>query len=190
MPKSFKSLPFKKTFLPILVIITVAFVAMAAVSLWYGGHTHPLPPYKAGEVLPDFALRTFEGKKRRLSELTAKSAKITVINFWATWCGSCLIEMPSLIRLSHQLKDQGLEVLAVNLDENPKKDVPPVATRLGMDFKIVLDPENHLTDYFDVEAIPVTVILGKNREILAVESGERDWDSKEWTDRFSLWLKN
>ncbi|HHE04557.1 MAG TPA: TlpA family protein disulfide reductase, partial [candidate division WOR-3 bacterium] len=64
---------------------------------------------------PDFTLRTLSGKEMKLSSFRGK---VVELNFWATWCGPCRYEMPSMEKLYKEFKDDGLEILAINLGES------------------------------------------------------------------------
>lgn len=179
---------FLKIMIPVLVI-----VAASAGSLWFlksktapetggGGGTAELA---VGSTLPDFELDTLDGKRLKASEL---KGKVVLINFWATWCEACMVEMPSIVALHQRFKDQGFEVVAVNVDENPENVVPKTASELKFDFPVYRDPESRLADLFEVQAIPLSIVMDKNRKILVIETGERDWNGSEVHKLMGQWL--
>jgi thiol-disulfide isomerase/thioredoxin len=140
---------------------------------------------RVGSTLPDIALQRFQGKPTHLSEL---GAKVVLINFWATWCEACLVEMPSIIELRKAFKAKGFDVAAVNVDEKPEAVLPPALKKLGIDFPVYTDSEGKLGDFFDIHAIPLTVIVDKNRKILMIQSGDFQWNSSDMRAQVSQWL--
>ena len=177
-----------KVILPVVVIVAVAVGALSYLKKQAGvqsKHSATGMVAKEGSTLEDVEVTPFQGQKRRLSSF---KGKIFIMNFWASWCSACVLEMPSIVRLWHEFRTEGLEVLAVNVDENPSAVVPRLTKKLEMDFPVLVDPENSLADIFDVHAIPTTVIFDKNRKILLIDSGERDWNSSEVKEQVKRWL--
>ncbi|HRK01414.1 MAG TPA: TlpA disulfide reductase family protein, partial [Oligoflexia bacterium] len=121
--------------------------------------------------------------------LEAFKGKVVLINFWASWCSACLVEMPSINRLYETLKNEGFEVIALNVDENPNDVVPNLAKKLELKFPVYLEPKNTLTDFFSVVAIPYSVVLGKDQRVLWAESGERDWSAPAIVEELRKALK-
>jgi thiol-disulfide isomerase/thioredoxin len=139
-----------------------------------------------GATMPDFELRRFGDGKVRFSSL---NQKVVLINFWATWCEPCRTEMPSIARLRAAYKDKGFDVMAINIDEDPDSVVPPALKAMALkDLPIYTDQEGRASDIFQVEAVPLTVILNHDRKILLVETGERDWNDKEIRQQLESWL--
>jgi thiol-disulfide isomerase/thioredoxin len=148
----------------------------------------PRPALVVGNSLPDFQLYPIPGKPDGIAVSSLK-AKVTLVNFWASWCEACMIEMPSIVKLREAKHSKGLEVALINVDENPEAVVPPILKQLGIGFSTYFDKDSQLSDLFDVHAIPLTVILDQNRKILLIESGERDWNSNEIQEQVEQWLK-
>ncbi len=138
-----------------------------------------------GSVLPDFELQEFGGAKVRFSDL---KARVALVNFWASWCESCMVEMPSIVELRSSFKDKGFAVLAVNVDEHPDALLPKLLRQLKIDFKVYTDREGQLAELFDVHAIPLTVILDGNRKVLFIESGEKNWNATDFRSQMESWL--
>lgn len=151
------------------------------------GHPDSTVPIEVGATLPDFRLQKFQGDKIMVSELPNK---ILMINFWATWCTACLVEIPTMLALRNSYKDQGFEIIAINVDDNPEKVIPPVLKRFGIDFPVFLDTDGELTEFFNVVAIPLTVIIDNKRRILFIESGERDWNGSDIRAMMDKWLQS
>ena len=173
-----------KVILPVAVIVVAAILALSLLKKQGGGAKHSAVAQE-GQTIEDISLARFQGAQTRLSEF---KGKVFLVNFWASWCSACMIEMPSIVRLWNEFKGQGLEVLAVNVDENPTAVVPGLTKKLMMEFPILVDPENRLADIFDVHAIPTTVVLDRNRKVLLIDSGERNWNGADVHEQMKRWL--
>lgn len=110
-----------------------------------------------GGRAPDFELVSLEGERIRLSELLGE---VLVLNFWATWCAPCEVEMPSLQALHERLRSEGLRVLAVNFDEAPTK-VEAFSDRLQLTFPVLLDPGGEVQRMYRVYGYPTTFIVDR-----------------------------
>lgn len=130
-----------------------------------------------GKVLPS-ELRLVRFPSKEVTSFNKFSGKVVLINFWASWCEACMAEMPSIQRLYDMLKDEGLQVLAINVDENPERVVPPIVDKLHLNFPIFTDTDGVLSQAFEVMAIPFSVIADRKQKIVWSESGERDWASE------------
>jgi thiol-disulfide isomerase/thioredoxin len=148
----------------------------------------PVVDLKVGAVLPDFELDPFlssdkppegEGPAAKLLSFKSLPHKVVLINFWATWCSACIEEMPSIVKLREKFKDRGFEVLGVNVDEKPELVVPSMVTKLKMNFPLFVDRDGTLSEFFDVHAIPLSILLTNEGKVLLVESGDRDWFGKD-----------
>jgi len=140
---------------------------------------------RVGATVPDVDLPKLGGGVVKLSGL---GSKVTLINFWATWCEACMVEMPTLVKLHEAYKSKGFEIAAINADENPDAVVPKTIADLRIPFPVFVDPEGRLADVFDVHAIPLTVILDSQRKVLLIETGERDWFGSEIRQLMDKWL--
>jgi len=140
---------------------------------------------ETGATLPDLDLRLLDDSTRKISQL---GAKVLLINFWATWCGPCVQEMPSINRLRREFHPRGFEVVGINVDENPKEVLAEFQKRLGIEFTSYVDPDGKLADAFDVHGIPFTVVIDANRKILAIERGDRDWYASDVRKQVKAWL--
>lgn len=119
-----------------------------------------------GAPAPDFELENLSGKRIRLSNLRGKPA---LINFWATWCGPCRLEMPA-IQARYDEHQSELAVLAVNFDE-PKDEVQAFAEELGLTFEILLDPGAAVQDLYRVRGYPTTYFVDADGLVQAVHLG-------------------
>ncbi len=137
------------------------------------------------KILPDMTLFHLNGTVSRLSEI---NAKILMVTFWATWCEACMIEMPSIVQLRNKFKDQGFEVLGINLDENSEVVVPRTVKQFKIEFPIFKDQDGKTSEFFDVRAIPLTVIFDRHRKVLYIKDGEFNWNSPTMQGQLERWL--
>jgi len=127
-----------------------------------------------GEVLPDFALPSiYEGK----AEITSASleGKTIYLDFWASWCAPCIQSLPLYNEMYQKYKDQGLEVVAINLD-NPIEDGLDFLLDTPLDFLIPSDPEGGSAELFEVIGMPTSYLIAPNGEVKLVHVGFRDGD--------------
>jgi thiol-disulfide isomerase/thioredoxin len=139
----------------------------------------PVPNNTQNEVekiIPkDLKLQNFPTKET--VTLAKFENKAILINFWASWCEACMAEMPSIQKLYDTLKSDGFIVVSVNVDDNPDKVIPPIVDKMHLSFPIFTDRDGELSKYFDVMAIPFSVMIGKDSKVVWSEAGERDWAS-------------
>lgn len=139
-----------------------------------------------GRVLPDFSITPFQGKGPE--PISQAGGNVTLINFWATWCEACMVEMPSIVKLQKAYQGRKFRVIAIDLDEKPEAVLPRTLKDLGIDFPVFLDTDNKVSELFDVHAIPLTVIIDRTRKVLFMENGERNWNSGEIRSKLDQWL--
>lgn len=133
--------------------------------------------FKEGQRGPGFSLRSLEGKTVTLKDY---EGKLVVVNFWATWCTPCEVEMPTLERLWQRYRDRGLVVVGVNVDRGgPRSLVEPYVRGKRLTFPILLDPEMRTAQAWRVTGLPATFVVKPGGEVAGVALGLREWDSKE-----------
>jgi thiol-disulfide isomerase/thioredoxin len=123
----------------------------------------------------EFNLEDLTGRQRSLS---AYKGKVVFLNFWATWCGPCRAEVPSMVQLYKELKNQGLTILAVNSQESLEQ-VSTFVEEMGMGFPVLLDSTGKVGSIYGVRAIPTTYIIDPQGAIRGRMVGTRDWYSPE-----------
>lgn len=129
-----------------------------------------------GHFAPDFTLRTLEGKTVRLSEFRGK--KVVLINFWASWCPPCRLEMPTMQQIYSEYKARGFEILAVNIESDAHQEIRDFINELRLTFPILLDPDMKVTRKFHVIGLPVSVLIDRQGIVRAKEIGYHDWTTK------------
>jgi thiol-disulfide isomerase/thioredoxin len=109
-----------------------------------------------GSYAENFALKTVAGETIQLSDLKGRPL---VLNFWATWCGPCQVEMP-LIQEFYERFSPDLEVLAINYDESIG-EIQPFVNDLGLTFPVLLDPGGEIADLYQVRGFPTTYFIDR-----------------------------
>ncbi len=179
----------KRVLIPIVVILVLIVGALMAIkaSVHKDAHLNTQSvELIEGAQLPDFQLVRLDGTKVSVGDL---QNKVMMINFWATWCEACMEEMPSIVGLREKYAPKGFEVLAINVDENPDQVVPTAIKKFGIKFPVFTDKNNAMSELFDVHAIPLTVVIDKDRKILMVESGGREWMGDDVQQMLTKWLQ-
>ncbi|MGE5549115.1 MAG: TlpA family protein disulfide reductase [Bacteroidota bacterium] len=126
-------------------------------------------PPRIGTKAPVFALPDLNGKVRSLAE-EIKSHRVTLVNFWATWCPPCRGEIPALVAFYKDFAPQGVQILAVDLKEG-MQEVSKFASGQGMTFPVLIDRTGAVADMYGISGIPTTYILDANGVIRDVIVG-------------------
>ncbi len=149
-----------------LALVVVAVVV--AVMLYFGFHMarrsgpSPTASTKSGPA-PDFTLESLDGKSMRLSDLRGKAV---LLNFWATWCGPCKIEMPWFVELQNQYGAQGLQIVGVAMDDSSKEDIAKFTKEMGVNYPVLLGKEAVGEEYGGVPALPESFFIGRDGKIV------------------------
>lgn len=123
-----------------------------------------------GQMAPDFTLKNTQGENLNLAE---QRGQIIVINFWASWCGPCRKEMPILQSFHHQYNNLGVSVWGVNIEQENQAG-REFLDDLHLSFPIFFDNSNIIAANYQVEAMPTTVIVGRNGKVRYTFKGYRD----------------
>jgi peroxiredoxin len=130
--------------------------------------TATVRPGTERRVAPDFALKDADGKTVRLSDYRGK---VVVLDFWATWCGPCKIEIPWFMEFQRQHKDQGFEVIGVSMDDDGWDSVKPFVQKIGINYRVVLGNDDAAAAYGGVDALPTTFLIDRQGRIAATHVG-------------------
>lgn len=120
-----------------------------------------------GRVAPDFVLKSSGGENLRLSE---HRGDVVMINFWATWCGPCRQEMPLLDDLYSRYERVGFTLLGVNIDDDSRRAMQMIK-ELGVSFPVLFDERKEVSKLYEVEAMPVTVLVDREGNVRHVHHG-------------------
>jgi len=123
----------------------------------------------------DFSLKDLSGQEQNLG---AYAGKVVFLNFWATWCGPCRAEIPSMEELYLELGNEAFAIIAVNSQE-AGTEVAGFVENIGMSFPVLLDTEGRVGAAYSVRAIPTTYIIDPQGYILGRMVGTRDWFTSE-----------
>ena len=124
-------------------------------------------PLSIGDEAPDFTLALAEGGEITLSELRGQ---VVVLNFWATYCGPCVGELPELQELAQNYKDQNVYLLAVNCGEDAGK-VRDFLTEQKLSLNVALDTEMDAQEKYPANGIPYTVFVDPQGKVAYIQPG-------------------
>lgn len=134
-------------------------------------------PIAAGEMAKPFTLISLRGKTVTMASLRGK---VVFLNIWATWCGPCREEMPSMEKLYEHMRNKpGFVMVAVSQDTGGRKLVANYVKKHGYHFEVLLDPTNKLADAYDITGVPETFIIGRDGRIVAHHAGAFNWSKPD-----------
>jgi peroxiredoxin len=125
---------------------------------------------------PDFALKDANGQTVHLSDYRGK---VVLLDFWATWCGPCQIEIPWFKEFERQNKDKGFAVLGVAMDDEGWEVVKPFAQNAGINYRLLIYNDSVAKEYGGLEALPTTFLIDREGRIASVHvglAGKRDFE--------------
>lgn len=122
-----------------------------------------------------FDLKTLGGSGISSQEL---AGKVVLLNFWATWCGPCKEEMPSLARLQSYFNSRQVRVVTVTTDLYPQ-GIKQFLEHLGIDLPVLFDEDQELSRRFMVRGLPTTMLIAQDGHVIGRAVGPRSWDSRE-----------
>jgi peroxiredoxin len=120
------------------------------------------------KTAPDFALKDANGKTVHLSDY---KGKVVLLDFWATWCGPCRMEIPWLKEFQTKFKDRGFEVLGISMDDDGWAAVKPFVRELGINYRIVIGDDTTAQQYGGVDALPTTFVIDREGKIFKIHVG-------------------
>ena len=143
-------------------------------SLSARAQTH-LTPENARYAAPDFILKDANDKNIGLSE---QKGKVVLVNFWATWCHGCQLEIPWFIEFQKKYEKQGLVVIGISMDDDGWKSVRPWMGEKRVNYPIVIGNQP-LADRFGLDGMPLTALVDRDGKIADVHLGVVDKDATE-----------
>jgi peroxiredoxin len=159
-----------------LALIGCTAISLAIVACAPQAPRHAVKDDNQRKAAPDFALKDASGKVVHLSDY---KGKVVLLDFWATWCGPCNVEIPWFTEFQRKYKDRGFAVLGVSMDDEGWKAVSPFVTEKKINYRIVLGDDKTSDQYGGVEALPTTFVIDREGRIASVHvglSGRKDFE--------------
>jgi len=139
-----------------------------------------------GYLAPDFSLRNLKGNYESLDSFRGQ---VVVLNFWATWCAPCRVEMPSFEKLYRRYRSEGVAVLAVTLDKNAGPKIKSFVDEYELSFPILLDEEGEVERLYPSMTIPFTYVIDREGRVVARVDGAKNWESNKTFEAIEYLLK-
>ena len=172
----------------VVVAVSVLLLGLSLIIVQVrGGKAAPEVRPEVGYMAPDFALPSLDGNTVRLSDFRGKKA--IFLNFWATWCPPCRLEMPTMEKAYQEYKSQGLEILAVSVDAGQKSVVKNFLQEFKLTFPALLDPDMEVLRLYRMFSLPATFLIDKQGIIRHRELGYSDWTDPESRKKLEEILK-
>lgn len=182
-----------KKFLPFIVFILVFSAFIVGQVTW---QTLTAGTAKKSDIqyahYEDLFLKgQFETIDGRKIENTKLKSPVVIYNFWASWCNPCLEEMPSLIEMKKKFKDDEVQVIAFNTDEDDQlKNIHKTLKKLNVknELNVIADKNTKIAESFKFTAIPVTIIFNRGK-VVYFSNGPMDFNSAEMIEKMKNWIK-
>jgi peroxiredoxin len=142
---------------------------------------------KPGEPAPNFQLRDMNGRVVSLSELRGK---VVLLNFWATWCGPCRVEMPAMERLYRTYDRKDFEILAVSTDAQGAAVTRPFQEENKLTFPILHDSDFRVGLSYGARTLPMTFMVDRQGVVRQHIFGARDWEAPEAHQLIDMLMKS
>lgn len=159
--------------------VVVAVLALVGAGLYAGTRylSTELFPVGAGAPAPQFAAVTLDSPPVTKT-LADYRGQVVLVNIWATYCGPCRVEMPSIEALHREFAGRGLRVLAVSVDDSASVQlVRDFVREYGLTFQILYDPAGRIAQTYQTTGIPETIVIGRDGLIRKKLIGASDWNS-------------
>ena len=155
----------------ILIVIAAIVAAMLFAGIHMARNNRPNGPATGqlmGNLAPDFSLPAIDGTNLKLSDLRGKAV---LLNFWATYCGPCKIEMPWFVELQKEYGPQGFQIVGVAMDDATTEEIAKFAKEMGVNYPILIGQESVGQSYGGVSVLPTTFFVNRDGKLIAREFG-------------------
>ena len=122
----------------------------------------------SAKAAPEFSLKDADGKTVHLSDY---KGKVVLLDFWATWCGPCKLEIPWFMEFEKQFKDQGFAVVGVSMDEDGWTAIKPYVQDMKMNYRVLLGNDTVSAAYGGLDSLPTTLLIDREGGIASVHVG-------------------
>ncbi|QOR65316.1 thiol-disulfide oxidoreductase ResA [Cytobacillus suaedae] len=152
-----------------LVIRTIILLLLASALVYtlYSNFFVSKAKVNVGDMAPDFVLADLNGEKHRLSDYRGQGV---FLNFWGTWCKPCEKEMPYMENQYNVYKDQGVQIIAVNVGE-PLLSVSKFVDKYGLTFPVVIDKGDQVLNAYGIDPLPTTLLIDKDGRVVEIITG-------------------
>jgi cytochrome c biogenesis protein CcmG/thiol:disulfide interchange protein DsbE len=165
-------------------LLIVAMLLMTAGLVWVVYPTLEVRVIQAGDTAPDFSIVTERGRTITRSDF---GGKLLVLNFWATWCQTCIVELPSLNKFATDYASRGVVVLGVSVDKN--EGLYKSFVKNGhLAFDTALDPEANIATSYGTLQFPETYLIDRNGKVLEKVISNQDWMDPQFLARVKSML--
>jgi peroxiredoxin len=141
---------------------------------------------RVGDEAPNFHLRDLDGNLTSLSQFRGK---VVLLNFWATWCGPCRVEMPAMEQLYRTVSRRDFQILAVSTDSQGPAVTRPFQQKTGLTFPILHDTDMQIGVTYGARSLPMTLMVDRQGVVRQKIFGARDWDSPEARELIQMLMK-
>ena len=151
-------------------------VALVAVCPFLASQTAPQPSQPApqvGQPAPDFTLNDSAGSPVKLS---AYKGKVVLLDFWATWCTGCKVEIPWYVEFQNKYRNDGLVAIGVSMDDDGWKSVKPFLEEHNLNYPVVIANQELTTQYGGLPSLPMTLLIDRDGKIAESHAGMVDKD--------------
>jgi peroxiredoxin len=154
----------------IAILLVCAFAVFSVrVKNQLNSKTSPLTEVKLHQPMPDFSLPDANGQMVKLSDVS-RNNQVVMINFWASWCVPCRMEMPDFEKMYAGKKARGFTILAIDEDKEREKADAYLKSK-PVTFPILIDGDGAIAKRFGIEALPTTILVGRDGKVLRVIEG-------------------
>lgn len=136
--------------------------------------TVPADGLAEGDPAPDFEMEALEGDAFRLAD---EVGKVVVLNFWATWCAPCRVEIPDLVEMQSELVDDGVRFVGISLDLDSDEVILDFAEHAGINYPVIVDDGSISEIFGGVYALPTTFVIDRDGIIRRRKTGIESKDS-------------
>ena len=185
------------TIAPSLLWMSIGLLAASPASTALEAQAEPAPSgrtqaserhaVRVGDEAPNFRLRDLDGNLTSLSQFRGK---VVLLNFWATWCGPCRVEMPAMEQLYRTYSRREFQILAVSTDPQGAAVTRPFQQKTGLSFPILHDTEMQIGLTYGARSLPMTLMVDRQGVVRQKIFGARDWDSPEARELIQLLMKS